>query len=209
MIENNFTPIEKLKDVSQTILVTLNREPVVAAEMERIPGLFSEWLFLLRASRVGKDARRNAERLFRFCRASYAAHPKMTARELRRGMQIVLKAAKRKPTAPPQPQRPACWERTACRSEVPVGGARSPRGQCRRYTSYRGIRKRLFQDGQRRCYWCRRPFDGPQDATADHVVPLSRGGSNRLANIVLACHDCNARRKDASGPPQLVEPYFK
>ena len=29
----------------------------------------------------------------------------------------------------------------------------------------------------------------------DHVVPLARGGSNRLENLQLLCRDCN-RRKD-------------
>jgi len=31
---------------------------------------------------------------------------------------------------------------------------------------------------------------------ADHVVPLSRGGSNSIENIVIACPDCNLRKHD-------------
>lgn len=31
-------------------------------------------------------------------------------------------------------------------------------------------------------------------ATIDHVVPLSRGGTDDLDNLVLACNVCNARK---------------
>lgn len=30
--------------------------------------------------------------------------------------------------------------------------------------------------------------------TVDHVMPLSRGGSNELNNLVLACRSCNCRK---------------
>lgn len=30
--------------------------------------------------------------------------------------------------------------------------------------------------------------------TLDHVVPRSRGGTNRLKNLVLACATCNHRK---------------
>lgn len=32
------------------------------------------------------------------------------------------------------------------------------------------------------------------DATGDHVHPVSRGGVNKLKNIVIACGDCNSRK---------------
>lgn len=34
----------------------------------------------------------------------------------------------------------------------------------------------------------------PERLTADHVVPLARGGSNDIANIVPACLSCNASK---------------
>lgn len=40
------------------------------------------------------------------------------------------------------------------------------------------------------CAYCARP--GP--LTADHRVPLSRGGSNEIANLLPACKSCNSRK---------------
>ena len=34
--------------------------------------------------------------------------------------------------------------------------------------------------------------------TVDHIVPVSRGGSNGPENIVLACWECNMAKKDQS-----------
>lgn len=30
----------------------------------------------------------------------------------------------------------------------------------------------------------------------DHVIPLSKGGTNRLDNVVWCCHTCNSRKGD-------------
>lgn len=43
------------------------------------------------------------------------------------------------------------------------------------------------------CFWCNMPLGRPT-ATIDHYVPLSRGGGNRLENLVLACKECNGRK---------------
>ncbi len=43
------------------------------------------------------------------------------------------------------------------------------------------------------CVYCGRrdcPFE------IDHILPSSRGGSNRMANLVLCCHDCNQAKGD-------------
>jgi HNH endonuclease len=50
------------------------------------------------------------------------------------------------------------------------------------------------------CYWCFRSLTDPDDGlfkgTKDHLVPLSRGGSNFIENIVAACWDCNRRKRN-------------
>lgn len=40
------------------------------------------------------------------------------------------------------------------------------------------------------CYLCKKLIE-PGDETIDHVIPLARGGSNRLDNLRLAHKECN------------------
>jgi 5-methylcytosine-specific restriction endonuclease McrA len=40
-----------------------------------------------------------------------------------------------------------------------------------------------------RCHWCRKKIQGPLQI--DHVLPLSKGGTNRLENVVPCCARCN------------------
>jgi len=42
------------------------------------------------------------------------------------------------------------------------------------------------------CIYCGRD-DVPM--TRDHKIPLSRGGSNAIENILPACHSCNSRKR--------------
>ena len=61
------------------------------------------------------------------------------------------------------------------------------------------MRKRLWQAGKKnggtpKCHWCGEEFRNQRDATLDHVIPLSKGGSNGANNCVLACNGCNSRR---------------
>jgi HNH endonuclease len=41
------------------------------------------------------------------------------------------------------------------------------------------------------CYWC-----GGIGGTADHVVPISRGGKHSEGNLVPACRSCNSSKRD-------------
>ena len=42
-----------------------------------------------------------------------------------------------------------------------------------------------------RCYWCNRGEEDAGKMTLDHVIPRSKGGSNRQENKVLSCAACN------------------
>jgi 5-methylcytosine-specific restriction endonuclease McrA len=55
----------------------------------------------------------------------------------------------------------------------------------------------LFARDRYRCQYCGRPGAElkPREAlTRDHVVPMSRGGTNEWTNVVTACSPCNTRK---------------
>jgi 5-methylcytosine-specific restriction endonuclease McrA len=54
---------------------------------------------------------------------------------------------------------------------------------------------RLFVgEFDRCCAYCAQPIEGQPDP--DHVVPLSRGGSNSITNILPSCRPCNSDKRD-------------
>ena len=76
----------------------------------------------------------------------------------------------------------------------------------------------LFARDGYRCQFCARPQPQlkPREClTRDHLVPLSRGGTNAWTNVVTACSSCNARKGNRL-PEELgmfpirppVEPHF-
>jgi 5-methylcytosine-specific restriction endonuclease McrA len=66
------------------------------------------------------------------------------------------------------------------------------------------IRGYLLEKFGRRCVYC---GQGETAFEIDHVVPKSRGGSDRVSNLVLSCHDCNRAKGDRTaaefGHPQV------
>jgi 5-methylcytosine-specific restriction endonuclease McrA len=76
----------------------------------------------------------------------------------------------------------------------------------------------LFARDGYRCQFCARPqaqLKPRECLTRDHLVPLSRGGTNAWTNVVTACSSCNARKGNHL-PEELgmfplhppVEPHF-
>jgi 5-methylcytosine-specific restriction endonuclease McrA len=93
----------------------------------------------------------------------------------------------------------------ACPRCAPLPGraGRSPTTRAQRdgtgdYDRHRRLVLRLDRHGaplpgpRPSCYWCRTA----EATTADHVVPVARGGSHRLSNLVPACVPCNSARRD-------------
>lgn len=72
------------------------------------------------------------------------------------------------------------------------GGDRDTRG-------WASLRLIVFQRDGYICQYCQTPVKFPD---CDHVIPVCRGGDNRLENLVTACRTCN-RSKGAS----LVEEW--
>ena len=58
-------------------------------------------------------------------------------------------------------------------------------------------RRNIFERDRYTCQYCGR-MPARSDLSIDHVVPRSRGGSTGWTNVVLACTDCNARKRDQS-----------
>jgi 5-methylcytosine-specific restriction endonuclease McrA len=67
------------------------------------------------------------------------------------------------------------------------------------------IRGYLLEKFGRRCVYCGR---GETAFEIDHVVPRSRGGSDRVSNLVLSCPGCNRAKGDRTaaefGHPQVA-----
>jgi 5-methylcytosine-specific restriction endonuclease McrA len=76
----------------------------------------------------------------------------------------------------------------------------------------------LFARDRYRCQYCGRmqlELKPRESLTRDHLVPLSRGGTNEWTNVVTACSPCNTRKAN-SLPNEIgmhplhmpVEPHF-
>jgi 5-methylcytosine-specific restriction endonuclease McrA len=55
----------------------------------------------------------------------------------------------------------------------------------------------LFARDSYRCQYCgrhRSQLRGREFLTRDHIIPMSRGGSNDWSNVVTACSPCNNRK---------------
>ena len=76
----------------------------------------------------------------------------------------------------------------------------------------------LFARDRYRCQYCGRSageLKPRESLTRDHVVPLSRGGTNEWTNVVTACSSCNTRKANRMPQEigmhplhQPVEPHF-
>jgi len=59
------------------------------------------------------------------------------------------------------------------------------------------IREQVFDRDGRACLNC----GSPVDLECDHIIPISRGGTNFFDNLMTLCRDCN-RSKGASMPDE-------
>lgn len=59
---------------------------------------------------------------------------------------------------------------------------------------------KLYNEQNGKCFYC----GIMNKLTQDHKIPLSRGGSNQLDNIVLACQSCNSKKHTKTTEEFLV-----
>lgn len=67
-----------------------------------------------------------------------------------------------------------------------IGGVAYQQGELAGYE----VRQYLFAKFGRTCVYCQASGDGVR-LEVEHVIPRSRGGSNRVSNLALACAACN------------------
>jgi len=53
------------------------------------------------------------------------------------------------------------------------------------------VREYLLEKFNRRCIYCGKEHVALE---IEHIIPKSRGGSNRIDNLGIACHECNQRK---------------
>jgi 5-methylcytosine-specific restriction endonuclease McrA len=97
------------------------------------------------------------------------------------------------------------------RSVYRVALPRAPRGLARHHRRVlaqqhkRHVKRATFRDCGRRCVYCGTSL-GLEDATLDHVFPLSKGGNHAAGNLVAACSGCN-QLKGAMLPTEFFARY--
>jgi len=55
--------------------------------------------------------------------------------------------------------------------------------------------KNFFLKNDKCCY-CERPFTVKNFGTKEHIVPKSKGGTDRLSNLRPCCFECNQLKSD-------------
>lgn len=62
-------------------------------------------------------------------------------------------------------------------------------------TSWGRINKSVRKRDAALCYYCGKHS---QNGHVDHVIPLSRGGTDNLENLVWSCQECNLSKSDST-----------
>ena len=103
---------------------------------------------------------------------------------------------------------------SGCRSHITVNSIIAVRGYSRNAGDERLVpplsNRELFLRDDHLCMYCGHQFPGHL-LTRDHLVPLSRGGTDCWSNVVAACRGCNhakgSRTPDEAGMGLLAVPY--
>ena len=78
-----------------------------------------------------------------------------------------------------------------------------------RNTRRRDQHRRILKAKRRPCHICHEPIDydahwlDPLSFTIDHLIPINRGGADRLDNIDAAHRKCNRDKSDRHATPPI------
>lgn len=64
----------------------------------------------------------------------------------------------------------------------------------------RHVRATILKRDGNRCQAC----GAREDLTIDHIVPRSRGGTDRKSNLQVLCRDCNVEKADTLPTPDKL-----
>ena len=73
---------------------------------------------------------------------------------------------------------------------------------------YNDLQKKLLilKRDQNKCQYCFKEIN-EKSFFADHIIPMSKGGTNFKSNLISSCHDCNNKKKDKEVFEFLIENY--
>ena len=81
-----------------------------------------------------------------------------------------------------------------------ISGVKYQQGELQGYE----VREYLLEKWRRRCAYCKKTDVALE---IEHIVPKSRGGSDRVSNLTISCHECNQRKgnrtADEFGYPEI------
>jgi hypothetical protein len=84
-----------------------------------------------------------------------------------------------------------------------ISGVEYQQGELQGYE----VREYLFKKFGRKCVYCG-AFNVP-DLQIEHIIPKTRGGSDRVSNLTIACAKCNLKKGNQTaeefGHPQVQE----
>jgi 5-methylcytosine-specific restriction endonuclease McrA len=74
----------------------------------------------------------------------------------------------------------------------------------KRYNSayYQRVRKLVLERDYFTCHYC-----GQEANTVDHLIPISKGGTDEATNMVAACIKCNSGKRDRIAPTFFNAPF--
>jgi len=53
----------------------------------------------------------------------------------------------------------------------------------------------IYERDNYSCHYCSKKELSGLDLNIDHYIPISKGGTNELNNLVVSCHSCNSKKK--------------
>jgi len=54
--------------------------------------------------------------------------------------------------------------------------------------------KILYDLQEGKCYYCNNTLDGEKNKAIEHLIPISKGGTNDWINLVYSCKKCNSKK---------------